>query len=94
MAQKTMTVTLGDGVVEWYRGVFKVPRSTSCWLCQFARWVIRTGVDPDTLLVPKRDGRTLFNPATLRLWADLTVVENDRESARFRKFVPFKGEEK
>ena len=90
---KTMKVTIGSDSIEWYRGSFKVPRTTSCWLCQWARFVIRTGVDPDTWVTPLRDGKKALEPRTLRWWAGKTVVENDRESARFKDYVPFRGED-
>lgn len=91
---KRIIVKMGDGVIEWYRGVFKVPRTTSCWPCQFARFLLKTGVDPKTILEVRRDGVTLFRDATVQWWAGKTTVENDKQSPILRDYVPFnRGED-
>jgi hypothetical protein len=61
-------------------------------LCRRARRMIAEGANPETLIAWIRGGRPVFKrPASLATWEAFTVVERDRTSARFERFIPFRG---
>jgi len=86
-----MKVHIAANGIYWNDEFYKVPRPQSCWLCQFARELLRRGVDQTTGISAYRKGVPLFLETTVGWWASKTVVENDKDSVRISKYVPFGG---
>ena len=61
-------------------------------ICRLARRLVALGIDPETPLDVRRNGRPVFARAyPFRTWARLTVAERDR--CRFERYVPREGAE-
>ena len=58
-------------------------------ICSHCRTLIAEGHDPDTLIEAVRGETICFAPRPIQFWADRTVSESDRQSARLTKFRPF-----
>lgn len=55
-----------------------------------ARALLAEGHDPGSAVRVTRDGTKVFEDATLGAWANVCVEESDRQSARLRKYRPWK----
>jgi len=86
---RDIEVRLTEEGVSYIRGVYKPPKPSSCWLCQFARHLLQLGADPTRGLVAYREGTKVFEWSTVGKWAGLTTQENDKRSVHFTKYRPF-----
>ena len=86
---KDIVVELTEEGIKYPRGTYKVAKPSGCWLCQFARYLLRLDFDPSRGLVAYREGTKVFERSTIGKWADLTTHENNGTSVRLVKYVPF-----
>jgi len=68
-------------------GAYSV-KAANAPICKLARKLVDNFFNPDSIVSIYRGETKCFEDITLAAWANLTVVESDRVSARFAKYSP------
>lgn len=72
-----------------YEGeLFRPPRPSKSWVAQFSRFLLKKGLNPQTLVRVHRKGQRVFLDRTLEAWGGVTTREVDYSSIKFIPYVP------
>ena len=72
-----------------YEGeLFRPPRTSKSWVAQFSRFLLKKGLNPQTLVRVHRKGQRVFLDRTLAEWGGFTTQESDYSSIKFVPYIP------